>query len=93
MVGNGMPSAATGRLDGREGRRHDAGMNRQAPTVREPATYQDVLDAPPNMVAELIRDALHLRPRPASPHALAGTVLAAELGGPFHRGRGGPLKR
>jgi len=65
-------------------------MNRQAPTVREPATYQDVLDAPPNMVAELIRGALHLQPRPASPHARASSSLGVELGGPFDRGRGGP---
>ena len=35
-------------------------MNQQAPTVRRPATYQDVLDAPLNMVAELIEGALHL---------------------------------
>ena len=65
-------------------------MNRQAPTVRRPATYQDVLDAPPNMVAELIRGALHLQPRPASPHALAGSSLGIVVGGPFQMGRGGP---
>ena len=50
-------------------------MNTQTPTIRRPATYQDVLEAPPNMVAELIRGALHLQPRPASPHALAGSSL------------------
>jgi Uma2 family endonuclease len=65
-------------------------MNRQAPTVRQPATYQDVLDAPPNMVAELIRGALHLQPRPASPHALAASSLGDELMSPFQKGRGGP---
>ena len=46
-------------------------MNQQAPTERRPATYQDVLDAPRDMVAELIEGALHLQPRPASPHARA----------------------
>jgi Uma2 family endonuclease len=65
-------------------------MNQQALTVRRPASYQDVLDAPPHMVAELIRGALHLHPRPASPHAYAGFSLGGELDGPFNKGRGGP---
>jgi Uma2 family endonuclease len=65
-------------------------MNEPSPAFRRPATYQDVLDAPPNMVAELIRGALHLHPRPASPHALAGSSLIDELVSPFQKGRGGP---
>ena len=55
-----------------------------------PATYQDVLDAPANMVAELVGGALHLHPRPAPRHARAGSTLGVELGGPFDRGRDGP---
>lgn len=54
------------------------------------ATYQDVLDAPPHKVAEVVFGVLHVNPRPAGRHALATTVLTEELGGPFHRGRGGP---
>lgn len=54
------------------------------------ATYQDVLDAPPNMVAEVLGGELHLHPRPAKPHAAAATALGEELGPPFKRGRGGP---
>ena len=65
-------------------------MNHQTRTVRRPASYQDVLDAPPHMVAELIRGALHLHPRPASPHVLAGSSLGDELVSPFQKGRGGP---
>jgi Uma2 family endonuclease len=42
------------------------------------------------MVAEIIAGELHLSPRPALPHAAAATALAAELGPPFKRGRGGP---
>jgi Uma2 family endonuclease len=61
----------------------------QAPRPR-PATYQDVLDAPPHMVAELIRGALHLQPRPASRHAHASSVLGARIGSPFHYDPGGP---
>ena len=63
-------------------------MNEQI--TRCPATYQDVLDAPANMVAELVRGALHLHPRPASRHAHAGSTLGVELGNPFHQGEGGP---
>jgi Uma2 family endonuclease len=65
-------------------------MNQQRTPARQPATYQDVLDAPPNMVAELIRGALHLQPRPAMPHARAASSLGIEIGNPFDRGRGGP---
>lgn len=65
-------------------------MNHPLPKVRRPATYQDVLDAPPNMVAELVNGSLHLQPRPAARHGLAGSSLGIEIGGPFHRGRGGP---
>jgi hypothetical protein len=51
-------------------------MNQHAPTVRRPATYQDVVDAPPTMVAELIEGALHLHPRPAPRHARASSSSA-----------------
>lgn len=57
---------------------------------RRPATYQDVLDAPPNMVAEIVRGALHLQARPAPRHALAHSILQGELSASFSRGRGGP---
>ena len=54
------------------------------------ATYEDVVNAPDGMVAELIGGELHLQPRPAKPHAAAATALGEELGPPFKRGRGGP---
>ena len=65
-------------------------MNQHAPTVRRPASYQDVLDAPPHMVAELIEGALHLHPRPAPRHTRASSSLGARLGGPFDAGPDGP---
>ena len=65
-------------------------MNQQAPSIRRPATYQDVLDAPAHMVAELIEGALHLHPRPASPHARASSALGVRIGGPFDSGPDGP---
>ena len=55
-----------------------------------PATYEDVLRAPPNKVAEIIAGALHLQPRPAARHTLASSLLGAELVNPFHHGREGP---
>jgi Uma2 family endonuclease len=64
-------------------------MNQHAAAAR-PATYQDVLDAPEHMVAELIEGALHLQPRPATRHARAASTLGVEVGAPFDRGRDGP---
>jgi Uma2 family endonuclease len=61
-----------------------------ADPARRLATYQDVLDAPDSMVAEVVDGELHLQPRPAKPHTAAATALGEELGPPFKRGRGGP---
>ena len=54
------------------------------------ATYQDVLDAPPNKVAEIIDGTLYTHPRPASLHALACSRLQNHIGTPFDFGDGGP---
>ena len=54
------------------------------------ATYPDLLEVPEHLVAEILDGALTTQPRPASRHALAASVLAMDLGAPFHRGRGGP---
>ena len=62
----------------------------QTPQEEERATYQDVLDAPPNMVAEVVGGALYTHPRPASPHARASTGLGARLSIPFDYDRSGP---
>ncbi len=61
-----------------------------AAPARRLATYEDVLGAPPNKIAEIIDGELHLSPRPAKPHAAAASALQEELGPPFKRGRGGP---
>lgn len=65
-----------------------AALRRKKPARK--ATYKDVLDAPAHMVAEIVRGALHLQPRPRNLHAIAGSSLGMEVGGPFQRGRGGP---
>lgn len=54
------------------------------------ATYQDVLDAPEHLVAEIIDGDLYLTPRPAWAHARATSRLGMVLGGPFDLGSGGP---
>ena len=58
--------------------------------ARRRATYDDILNAPKHVVAEIIDGELSLLPRPAKPHAAAATALGEELGPPFKRGRGGP---
>ncbi|MYK89894.1 MAG: Uma2 family endonuclease, partial [Acidobacteria bacterium] len=54
------------------------------------ATYQDVLDAPPHRVAEIVDGVLHTNPRPAMPHARASSSLGVKIGGPFDHDAGGP---
>jgi Uma2 family endonuclease len=61
-----------------------------AMSERRRATYEDVLAAPPEKVAEVIDGELYLFPRPAKPHTAAASALGEELGPAFKRGRGGP---
>ena len=52
---------------------------RKMPEPPRKANYQDVLDAPENMVAQLIDNELYLHARPADPHVWAGAKLFAEI--------------
>jgi Uma2 family endonuclease len=54
------------------------------------ATYDDVLNAPDNKVAEILDGNLYLSPRPAPRHAVGASAIAGLLWGPFGQGRGGP---
>ncbi len=54
------------------------------------ATYQDVLDAPPYKVAEVVDGTLYIFDRPAFLHAIASSALGRYIGTPFNDGRGGP---
>ena len=58
--------------------------------AHRPATYADLESAPPHLVAEILDGDLITHPRPVARHGAAATSLAAELIGPFQRGRGGP---
>jgi Uma2 family endonuclease len=53
------------------------------------ATYQDVIDAPENMVAEILDGDLFLSPRPAPKHAFSTSLLSATLITTFGRRKGG----
>ena len=54
------------------------------------ATYQDVLDAPAHLVAEIIDGTLYTHPRPAMPHVRASSVLGRKIGTPFDDDPSGP---
>jgi hypothetical protein len=57
--------------------------------MKRPASYADILAAPPDVVAEIVAGTLYTSPRPGVPHAFAATALSAVLGGPFGWGTGG----
>lgn len=59
--------------------------------ARRAASYQDVLNAPPHLVAEIIDGELSLQPRPAPAHAETSFHMAGTLA-PLRRrgGDGGP---
>ena len=55
-----------------------------------PATYDDVLALPENMVGEILGGGLYSHPRPAPRHARAYSALGFAVGGPFDGGINGP---
>jgi Uma2 family endonuclease len=61
-----------------------------AEPVERLATYEDLLQAPPHLVAEIINGRLVTHPRPAPRHLRVSSSLGGELDGPFDKGRGGP---
>ena len=70
--------------------RPPAAQQRIMVDLGRPATYQDVLDAPEHVVAEVIDGVLYTFPRPAPPHTVAMSRLMFTLGPPFDQGKGGP---
>jgi Uma2 family endonuclease len=52
------------------------------------ATYDDLKKLPEHLVGEIIDGELIATPRPASPHALASSIIGGDLVGPFNRSRG-----
>jgi Uma2 family endonuclease len=62
----------------------------RVPPFDRPATYDDLVKLPDNLVAEIADGELHASPRPAARHAVAYGRLGAALLPPFDQGRGGP---
>jgi Uma2 family endonuclease len=62
----------------------------RVPPFDRPATYDDLVKLPDNMVAEILNGELHASPRPAPAHAVAGSSLGGLLINPYSFGRGGP---
>lgn len=60
------------------------------PAETRRTSYQDVLDAPEDQVAEIIGGALRVSPRPGMPSTSVASLLGAELITSCGRGRGGP---
>lgn len=60
------------------------------PAKKRCATYQDVIDSPPNMIAEIIGGELRLSPRPGGPATVVGSAIGKKLGSLFERDDGGP---
>ena len=58
--------------------------------TKRPATYEDLLALPEHMVGQIIDGELIAMPRPASPHAMAHSVLFGELYSGVQRGSPGP---
>ena len=58
--------------------------------TRRAATYDDLLEVPEHLVAEILDGDLIATPRPTPQHASASSGLAGALHGPFDRSRGGP---
>ena len=55
-----------------------------------PATYDDLIALPENLVGEIVDDELWASPRPAPKHAVSESVLGGLLLPPFQFGSGGP---
>jgi Uma2 family endonuclease len=58
--------------------------------ARRPATYEDLIEVPEHLVAEIVGGELVTSPRPRPRHAKATSALLAQVYAPFDAGRGGP---
>jgi Uma2 family endonuclease len=54
------------------------------------ATYDDLLQVPSNLVAEILNGRLVTHPRPSPRHLRASSMLGSKLAAPFDEGAGGP---
>lgn len=61
-----------------------------AARVRDHATYEDLVNAPENMIAELVDGELYTWPKPRGRHVVASSRLGGLLTQAFDAGDGGP---
>lgn len=57
---------------------------------RQSNLYDDLLDLPDSVTGEILAGQLYAHPQPGGKHVLVASNLVVEIGGPYHRGRGGP---
>ncbi len=62
----------------------------RVPPFDRPATYDDLVKLPDNLVAEILDGELHASPRPALRHSRAEVSLDRAIGRPYDEGIGGP---
>jgi len=56
-----------------------------AEPAEKEASYEDLLQVPDNLVAEILGGRLHTSPRPAPKHARAASSLGVEVGAPYDK--------
>jgi Uma2 family endonuclease len=61
----------------------------RVPPLDRPATYDDLVKLPDNLVAEIVEGELHATPRPAVRHALAGSGIGRVVTPAFDHSRPG----
>lgn len=52
--------------------------------------YDDLVALPASLTGEILNGQLYAHPRPSGKHVLVSSNLGIEIGGPYHRGKGGP---
>jgi hypothetical protein len=60
------------------------------PAPKRRATYEDVLNAPEHVIAEVLDGELHLMPRPRRRHLRTASGLGSFLFGAYDAGVNGP---
>lgn len=58
--------------------------------LRHHDLYSELTGLPASVTGEILNGQLYAHPRPGGRHVLVAANLGIEIGGPYHRGRGGP---
>lgn len=59
-------------------------------TLPKQNLYEDLVNLPESLTGEILNGQLYAHPRPSGKHVLVSSNLGIEIGGPYHRGKGGP---